>query len=757
INMRQQLQCLGLLALIYLVICHDTANMNEDDLSYSLDQLYKEPEDTVDPHDMLAFPGQKRVPTAHESGPWTHEDKKAEVVTGNEESHTSNELSTCQERVSKLEHGIEVEQQKLSALRKKLNNEGSIDMEAFYSRSIRHLWNVLLLEEAGYILKDENSAVIRHLIVRVTKDDIDMLKQYLEHQKYIHQVDDFLQRAFTLDNPPVDEKFNFINSFMALTVSLLEIGKNLETWLYLLCIGFLILAFWAIYLFVQDIQQELRWGRVLTMMMIVVFFICCVWHWRHLHMVAESRRHAQMMKRGFNNMPEECKPGGHGDTRSLLDWLKINLFGSPDVCERYFEELMVDPTQEITPAMAIAETLAKFFLQPLQHLGSESAKLITNFYNNVPLVYHVPATILFVALLVIILFYIRGYGMDFPLWMGGIRPVYRNEVTDTSEVDRITRQAIAQLNRDRERFMEESRSILTDITKAVVSTQNQVDIRPLLSSSSSIIENELERLVARKLASIFPQGSITDTNALQLDRNHRTTQHESDVLMVTSTPARKETSYEDNREEQTSFEERQNKIKLELKGLGVVTDAVHYRLTNSRREKVLPPKNGRSGSNSGSRVSNENSRTVSVLKASGRQLEQSPSSGHIQSKINTSSSSLQGLNNTPSSNQGKLMDNVIEKNLSLEFDEPDNDNTDPSTSDDFVFQIRSFLENSANSSLNDSNALLDNSNSVSVRQRHNQNENISLQNSQEKYHEVELSEPSVQFLKTIESVLTPEA
>ncbi|KAK8754474.1 hypothetical protein OTU49_016398, partial [Cherax quadricarinatus] len=442
INMRQQLQCLGLLALIYLVICHDTANMNEDDLSYSLDQLYKEPEDTVDPHDMLAFPGQKRVPTAHESGPWTHEDKKAEVVTGNEESHTSNELSTCQERVSKLEHGIEVEQQKLSALRKKLNNEGSIDMEAFYSRSIRHLWNVLLLEEAGYILKDENSAVIRHLIVRVTKDDIDMLKQYLEHQKYIHQ-----------------------------------------TWLYLLCIGFLILAFWAIYLFVQDIQQELRWGRVLTMMMIVVFFICCVWHWRHLHMVAESRRHAQMMKRGFNNMPEECKPGGHGDTRSLLDWLKINLFGSPDVCERYFEELMVDPTQEITPAMAIAETLAKFFLQPLQHLGSESAKLITNFYNNVPLVYHVPATILFVALLVIILFYIRGYGMDFPLWMGGIRPVYRNEVTDTSEVDRITRQAIAQLNRDRERFMEESRSILTDITKAVVSTQNQ----EVLPSTSNVI------------------------------------------------------------------------------------------------------------------------------------------------------------------------------------------------------------------------------------------------------------------------------
>lgn len=56
------------------------------------------------------------------------------------------------------------------------------------------------------------------------------------------------------------------------------------------------------------------------------------------------------------------------------------------------------------------------------------------------MVYHIPATVLFVALLVIILFYVSGYGIDFPFWMGGIRPIYRTETADTSEVERMRRE-----------------------------------------------------------------------------------------------------------------------------------------------------------------------------------------------------------------------------------------------------------------------------------------------------------------------------
>lgn len=49
---------------------------------------------------------------------------------------------------------------------------------------------------------------------------------------------------------------------------------------------------------------------------------------------------------------------------------------------RHFELLMINPTEEVSPSMVISETLSKFFLQPLQHIGKEMALLITNFYGR---------------------------------------------------------------------------------------------------------------------------------------------------------------------------------------------------------------------------------------------------------------------------------------------------------------------------------------------------------------------------------------
>lgn len=49
---------------------------------------------------------------------------------------------------------------------------------------------------------------------------------------------------------------------------------------------------------------------------------------------------------------------------------------------RYYELLMINPAEEISPSMVISETLSKFFLQPLQHIGKEMALLITNFYGE---------------------------------------------------------------------------------------------------------------------------------------------------------------------------------------------------------------------------------------------------------------------------------------------------------------------------------------------------------------------------------------
>ncbi|XP_071513393.1 uncharacterized protein [Panulirus ornatus] len=767
-TMHRQIQCLGILYLMFLVAGDDIYAQDEDDINYYLNQLYKETKDNLDPHDMLANLHEKKDlaegtkgGTSQSTGPSTN-DKGCDNYEHDDLIRTHEQLNKCQEQIEKLEHSIEVEQQKSSVLQKKIMDDGFIDMQAFYSRSIHHIWNVLQLQEAEHILKDGNYAMLRYLVVRVTKDDVDLLQQYLKHEKHVHEVDEFLHRAFKLDDRPQGNESNFFDYIMSLVApmkSAFDFLKNVEIWLHILCLVFLFLALWAAYLFVRDIQQELKWGRVLGMMMVNVFFICCLWHWRHMHKVAESRRHAKMVKRGFNDIPEECKPGSRGTAGSIWDWMKTSLLGAPDVCERYFEDLMVNPAEEITPTMVISETLAKFCLQPLQHIGSESAKFITNFYSNVPVMYHFPATIIFVVLLVIILFYIFGYGIDFPLWMGGIRPVYRSESVNTSEVDRITKEAVAQLNRDREKFMKESRSMLTDITRAAISTQNQENIQPLIVMSSSILENSLEHLISKKLTEVLhPEGFTEDTAICFPPRLQRKTQNDSGVFTVTSTPLTGHFTSEDQTEGQTSLDVVTRGGNNEVKGLTVSTDSTHPRLKGSCRKKILPPKNGSTSNRSDP---SENSNTASCSTLGDKQLEQKSSSSI---SINTDRSTSLSSSQNESGNQCQKQEDYVDVHQNRPSSGASDDLTPvdvidadiTSTAMDFYSEVKNILEESLNSSLDDSNVVPDTNAPNSIRRRHNKSQNNDPQGNQvEHFEEVELSSSGVKFLKTVENILTP--
>ncbi|KAK3862220.1 hypothetical protein Pcinc_031896 [Petrolisthes cinctipes] len=564
---------------------HDINKEDEDDdLKYDFDQPNLSTDHLIDPFEMLGYQGHETVNDGGGGGGVSDEERSggleddASVVESDEV--TGDKLMACRALVAKLQKNIESEQQKSSLLLKKLNSEGNIDMTPFYERLIHHLWNVMELEEAWDIVKDDGTALIRRLTVYVTRHDLDALHGFLQHHQHLHQVDEFVANSFTLEKLPDNEgRGNPFRRLLMVVMSCLEVGKNIEVWLYLLCVGFLTLAGWAVLLFVRDIQRELRWGRVMVMMAVVIFFICCLWHWRHLVKKAESERHARMMQRGFTEIPEECKPGAVGATGGVLQWIKINFFRSPDVCEKYFEELMIDPTEEISPAMVISETLSKFFLQPLQHIGKEMAKLITNFYGTVPIMYHIPATVIFVVLLLVILFYIFGYGIDFPLWMGGIRPMARPQPANMGETDHITREAIAQLNRDRERFLEESRHILTDITRAAGSVvQGQGNFQPLMQMSTGILENQLEHLISRQINLALTRGQGTQHPSLNTaspapghDRpdsalepvtkvKQRAISGRCDILTVTSTPLRSSSDDMDVTGEAVSTREEQNEM-----------------------------------------------------------------------------------------------------------------------------------------------------------------------------------------------------
>ncbi|XP_068219375.1 uncharacterized protein [Palaemon carinicauda] len=728
--------------LVFVFVCllscshggKDFPEQDEDeDLDFYLGKLFEENTEHLDVHDMLNYGGQKNQPSEDAKRPIMFKDDlemldketcSFDKLKWNEEAQ---KLTNCQEQLKVLARNSDNDKLKLKNMEKKLLKEVSVDAMAFYRRVVYHLWNVLKLEEAEHILKDSDEAVMRFLSVRLTKDDIITLKSFLGDQNNIQQVDQLLQNALQLEEVSDDTRAFNIISIMEGALSVFEIGKNVEMWLYVLCSGFLVLAIWAIYLFIKDVQQELRWMRVIIMMIVLLFFICCMWHWRHMHKVAESRRHARMMKRGFTDIPEECKPGGQASTYSAWEWVKVRVLGSPDICEKYFEEMMIDPSEEITPAMVIAETLAKFILQPLQHLGSESAKFITNFYQNVPIVYHVPATVFFVVLLIIILFAFCGYGIDFPFWMGGIRPIYRTEVADTSDVDRITKEAIAQLKSDREKFMTESRMMLADIAQAASASQAQAGVQPLLMMSSGIIESQLERLIARQFSGVISQAS---PNGNPLNNGHSSqfsasSQNGDDVLTVTSTPLRNH-----DKLEMDVRDGRKEKVPASDIGEGAVLatpDAVHYRLKDGKRKAILPSKNSLSAASS----------EASVTEAC--ESPKNKKTSKIQS-TNIRTKSPGELEPTPHSPEVSLNNSLSDFSSDASFGASVG-------SDNFYDKVKTILEDSANSSLN-----VEHSNTS----YENNPRDLSLSEGRSmRNEEVELSSSGVKFMSKIKKVMTP--
>jgi hypothetical protein len=105
--------------------------------------------------------------------------------------------------------------------------------------------------------------------------------------------------------------------------------------------------------------------------------VSSAWHWSHLYKRALSKRYATLVDSSASGMrgapPKECFP-------DQLPWTHFvyNAVFAPntarEACARYHEALLVDPLLEVSPTMAIAETVTQFVLLPLQHIGTHLGK-----------------------------------------------------------------------------------------------------------------------------------------------------------------------------------------------------------------------------------------------------------------------------------------------------------------------------------------------------------------------------------------------
>jgi len=146
------------------------------------------------------------------------------------------------------------------------------------------------------------------------------------------------------------------------------------------------------------------------------FALSVLWHWSHLYKKAVSEKMTKMSK--TMNVPKECSPA---DSMTWSEYFAAT-FTSSDKCREYHEAVLINPIIEVSPTMAVAETVTSFFLLPLEHIGRHLGKFFSALtgeltWFNSPFV----LAFVFIALLLLAMMAFR-YRIDLPFWVGSFGP-----------------------------------------------------------------------------------------------------------------------------------------------------------------------------------------------------------------------------------------------------------------------------------------------------------------------------------------------
>jgi hypothetical protein len=130
---------------------------------------------------------------------------------------------------------------------------------------------------------------------------------------------------------------------------------------------------------------------------------------------AVLKKHLALMSSA--NIPHECF--------KEKSWSDL-FFGANQKCSEYHDALLVDPLWEVTPTMAVAETLTLFIVQPLGHIGEHLGKFFTSLLSELSFLSALPV-LLFVFLLILLLAVMMfNYKIRLPFLLASIEPQSRH-------------------------------------------------------------------------------------------------------------------------------------------------------------------------------------------------------------------------------------------------------------------------------------------------------------------------------------------
>jgi hypothetical protein len=170
--------------------------------------------------------------------------------------------------------------------------------------------------------------------------------------------------------------------------------------------------FWAILLgFGLGLFFLLRKGLPLWQSLPLLLALSYLWHWGHLYKKAMLKKQMALLK--SPTIPRECFT-----QKSWTDYF----WASNHNCAEYHEALMVDPLWEVTPTMAVAETLTLLVVQPLEHLGTHLGKFFSSLLASQSWLASIPVLAFVCLVTLVLLVMLFGYKIKLPWFLGSIEP-----------------------------------------------------------------------------------------------------------------------------------------------------------------------------------------------------------------------------------------------------------------------------------------------------------------------------------------------
>ena len=164
--------------------------------------------------------------------------------------------------------------------------------------------------------------------------------------------------------------------------------------------------------------------KVLSLLLI----LSSAWHWTHLYKRALSKKHTTLVKE--KGVPAECFP----DEMSWSHLFYHKVFSSRDRCDNYHEALLVDPLWEVSPTMAVAETIVQFIVLPLEHLGKHLGRFFSSLLGELSWLSSTPVLLFVFVATMLILIMAFGYRFNFPLFLGSFEP-HRHSAAASQIID----------------------------------------------------------------------------------------------------------------------------------------------------------------------------------------------------------------------------------------------------------------------------------------------------------------------------------